>query len=902
MKNFHSKEFMLSLRTESIGVALLVVLVVPCHATAQSTQGPSSKRAIAVRTASPIRLDGVLDDASWREASWFEDFLQKDPDQFAPPGDRTAISFVYDDDALYVGARMYSTDPENIPRDVTRRDQYGNSEHIVVSLDPYQDRRTAYSFSVTAGGVRRDYYHPQDTDDYMARDFTFDPVWEARVSIDSLGWTAEMRIPFSQLRFNSQENQAWGLNIFRWMPQRNEDAFWVVVPRNETGWSSRFGTLTGIENIPATRRIEVLPYLAATSRFTTDPGEGNPFDDGQTSAGRVGGDIKMGLGSSLTLTATVNPDFGQVEADPAEVNLTAFETFFSERRPFFTESRQVLEGQVSDYFYSRRIGGRAHGSASGDYVSGPDNTTILSAAKVTGRLASGMSVGALGAVTQREFAHSYDSTSGTFGRQEVEPATLYGVLRLQQEVGPSSSVLGFSFSGMRRFLSKGSYLRNLLSREAFAGGADWVLRFQGGRYEIWGHLGMSYVSGDTAAMLRIQRSSAHYFQRPDAVHGRLDPSRESLAGVTAALTATKNAGNVLWTVQAQTVSPRFETNDMGRLQRANTHSLFGKILYRQTEPSRVARRWSVGVQAHGNWNYDWNRTVSEVTATADITFANYIDTRLRLIHGPRNTNDTFSRGGPLMGTGHYYGVGVGTNSNFSNPNGWRLDVEYYGSESGTHLGSLRGGLFFRPSTRFGFSIDPFYQRHVDPRQYITSIAGGNEATFGTRYVFANVDKTTLSAQIRMSYTVSPDLTIEAYAEPFTASGRYYDHKELPEPRSRFFNIYGTEGTTIERENETTYRVTDSSDGSSFTLPVLDFNSFSFRSNLVLRWEWRRGSTLFLVWQQNRSAACSAFADPMDCPIDGTPGALSQPGFLADTFRAPGDNFFAVKLSYWLPVH
>ena len=563
---------MLSLRTESLGVSLVIFLVIPGRVIAQSEAGPSSKRAVAVRTASVIHLDGVLDDASWGRAEWFEDFLQKDPVQFAPPGDRTEISFLYDDAALYVGARMYSADPKNIPRDVTRHDQYdGSSEHIVISLDPYQDRRTAYSFSVTASGVRRDYYHALDSDDFMIRDFTYDHVWEARVRIDSLGWTAELRIPFSQLRFNSQENQAWGLNIFRWMPQRNEDAFWVVVPRNETGWASRFGTLTGIEGIPTARRLEVLPYLAATSRFTTESGDGNPFEDGQTSAGRVGGDIKMGLGSSLTLTATVNPDFGQVEADPAEVNLTAFETFFSERRPFFTENRQVLEGPIQNYFYSRRIGGRPHGRASGEFVSGPDNTTILGAAKVTGRLASGMSVGALGAVTQREFAHTYASDSETFGRQEVEPATLFAVLRLQQEVGRNSSVLGFSFSGMRRFLSESSGLRTVLSREAFAGGADWVLRFQGGRYVVGGHLGMSYVSGDTAAMNRIQRSPAHYFQRPDAMHGRLDPTRESLAGVTASLSASKNAGDWLWSIQGVTLSPRFETNDQGRLPEREQH-------------------------------------------------------------------------------------------------------------------------------------------------------------------------------------------------------------------------------------------------------------------------------------------------------------------------------------------
>jgi hypothetical protein len=292
------------------------------------------KRAQAGRVTSPIRLDGRLDDAAWARATFVSDFLLREPVEFGEPSDRTEVAFLYDDAALYVAGRLHSADPASVPRAITRRDQYGNAEHLVVSLDPHFDRRTAFSFSVSAGGARQDFAHARD--EFWSRDFTYDPVWDAAVAFDSLGWTVEMRIPFSQLRFSRAEVQRWGLNIQRWIPQRNEEVWWVVVPRNETGFVSRFGLLEGITGIAPSRRMELLPYVAATGTFASAVDPADPFTDRREGTFRAGVDFRMGLGPSLTLNSTVNPDFGQVEADPAVLNLTAFETFFDERRPFFT--------------------------------------------------------------------------------------------------------------------------------------------------------------------------------------------------------------------------------------------------------------------------------------------------------------------------------------------------------------------------------------------------------------------------------------------------------------------------------------------------------------------------------------------------------------------------------------
>ena len=880
------------------GLSLAVGL--PVGSPAQ-TDAPAGKRAVATRVSIAITLDGRLDEAAWSAAAVLRDFSQKEPVQFADPTERTEVAFLYDDHALYIGARLFSTDPATVPRDVTRRDQYGNSEHIVVSLDPYLDRRTAYSFSVTSGGVRRDYFHSSDSDEFFARDFTYDPVWEAKAVFDSAGWTAEMRIPFSQLRFNDREVQTWGLNVRRWIPQKNEDDQWVVVPRDETGFVSRFGILTGIRAIPGSRRIELLPYAAATGELSSTTAPGDPFNDGSRGNGRVGADLKMGLGPNLTLNATINPDFGQVEADPAELNLTAFETFFSERRPFFTESREILEGPVINYFYSRRIGGPPRGDASGDYVDFPRYTTILGAAKLTGRLPSGLSVGMLTAVTQREFARTFSTGTGRFDRIEVEPTATFGVLRAQQQFGPSASTVGFSLSGMRRYFGGSSTLPTLLTRQALAGGGDWRLRFQGGAYQVSGHVGFGWVEGSSDAILLIQQASARYFQRPDAGHVRLDPTRTSLLGLTASLGAEKEAGDWLWRVEGRTESPGFEANDMGRLSSADDLDLSWGVSYRETDPGRRARRWSVGAFGNAQWNYGGDRGETRVGLRGHVQWANYVETRLEVYHNPRGVSDNLTRGGPLMGTGRFSGIGLEANSNMTRPSGWRLNGEYGSAETGTRYRQLGGSLFFRPSAKWGFSVDPGWLHFTDTRQYIQEVPGGPPATFGTRYVFAAVDQSVLSATLRVNYTFTPDFTLELYAEPFAASGRYSQHGELPAPRRIDLRLYGTDGTSIVRQADE-YMVTDARDGATFSIPVADFNNFSFRTNLVLRWEWRRGSTLYLVWQQNRFGQCSAFSELDDCPTGAAPGTLVRPGFLTDALRVPGNHYLAVKVSYWVPIN
>jgi hypothetical protein len=865
---------------------LALLLLLPAAAAGQG-EPPLRKEIRAVRIAGPPpTIDGRLDDAAWAAAPVLDDFVQKQPVEGVAPTERTEVRFLYDDHALYVGARMHKADPASIQAPVTRRDQEAQAEHLWVHLDSWLDRRTAYAFGVTAAGTRLDRHYTADDED--AWDDAFDPVWEARVARDSLGWTAELRIPFSQLRFTSRPAQTWGLNLSRLNPVTREQVFWVAVPAQERGWASRFGMLVGIEGIAPSRRVELLPYVASAARLTADPGEGNPFDDGSRMEARVGGDLKMGLGPNLTLEATVNPDFGQVEADPAEVNLSAFETFFGERRPFFIEGSALLEGRGPSYFYSRRIGAAPRGPAQGDHVDYPRTSTILGAGKVTGRLSSGTSLGVLAAVTRGEHARVFDGETGTISRVRVSLPTGYGVFRTERQFGAAGSTAGVMATAVHREPGEGDPLAELLHRRAYTGGADWNLRFRRGEYSLSGWAGWSHVEGDSLALLRTQRSSARYFQRPDAGHVRLDPSRTSLSGYGASLRASRNSGrHWLWTLSGSARSPGFELNDAGAMGSADMVFGYANLRYRETRPGRVLRSYDVGVSSENQWNFEGVRNFAALRTDIRVTWLNFWRTTLIGWVDLPAQSQTLTRGGPLMGTPQAWQGIV----NVGSPSTGQFRIGVQGDLGADALGyrMARGYLSASliPAPRWRFSLTPSYRVEERGRQYVAARPGGPDATFGMRYVFAEIDRRTLSAQLRLNYLFTPDLSIETYAEPFVASGRYHAFGELAAAGGTRLRRYGADGTTIVQDGpRDPYTVTDGD--AEFTLPYRDFNVRSFRSNAVLRWEWRPGSTLFVVWQQDREG-------------EGPAGAPAGPADLSRVFATRGSNTLALKATYWLPV-
>ncbi len=876
MKRFGPEDVVLAMPSTRLILVATVVLVAPSLA----GQGPRAPRQVIAGQAASgtITLDGRLDEPVWRTLEPARGFIQREPNEGSPAADDTEVRFLLVGDALVIGARMHSGTPDAIRPLVGRRDSGMPTEELFISLDTRRDRSTAYSFSITPGGTRGDAFHPSDNLGHQ--DESWDPVWQVRTAIDGQGWTAEVRIPLTQLRFDAGDDQSWGVNLIRTVPTRNETSYWVLVGRSENGWSSRMGVLDGLGTLRAPRRLELIPYAAFEGTRLGAVDADNPFAERTSGSFRAGADLKLGLGPSLTLDATINPDFGQVEADPAVVNLSAFETFFEERRPFFIEGGNLFGGRNT--FYSRRIGSAPAGSPEAPYAETVGNTTILGATKVTGRLPSGLYVGALAAVTARERVRTFDPASG-FGEAVIAPASGYGIVTAQQELGRDRSTIKASFTAVERDLEDGSALGALLARRAYTGLLDGRWRWAGGRYDISAFVVASRIEGSPEAMLRQQRSSRRYYQRPDADHVELDPARTSLSGITAGINHSKMAGNWLWDVDYSYASPGVELNDLGFQRSADFHFIGGNIRHRQTEPGRLFHNWTLGIEQSGVWNTGGIHTFSESGVFGGVTWKNFWSSEFALEYSPRALDDGATRGGPLTQDPAEWRLALEAKTPSSEPT--RGEASFRGARDDLEGGEAEVGVGvrFRPGTRWQVSLQPSISRSVNARQYVATRPGGSPATFGGRYLFARIDRSEIAARIRASVAITPDLTFEGYVEPFAASGQYTDFGELAAARTHDLRRYGTDGTTIVLADGR-YTVTDGPDSFGFGNP--DFNIRSFRSNLVLRWEWRPGSTAYLVWQQDRFEARD-------------PGRRVGPGGLFQALGATGDNVVALKISYWL---
>ena len=874
----------------------LFILLAVCASDSSLVRGqekpaPSRKQARAARMPADIRLDGRLDEDAWQIATPITDFVQAEPNEGASPTDPMEIRILYDDTALWIGARMRRSQDVSLQAPMSRRDEGDQAEYLQIELDTYLDRRTAYMFGVTASGVRLDHFHPTDNEDDI--DPQFDPVWEARTAEDPGGWTAEMWLPFSQLRFNDRTERIWGLNIKRWRPELNEQDYWIVIGRTERGWASRFGDLSGIDGVQPRARLELLPYVSSSSQRAHEHDPNNPFDVGANVTPRAGADMKAGIGSNLTLEATINPDFGQIEADPAEVNLTVFETIQDERRPFFIEGNSVLEAGTSNYYYSRRIGARPTGTAVGEYVDYPDQATILGAAKLTGRMNSGTSVGFLGALTDEEFADT--STRGIISPVKVAPRTVWGLGRVIQQFGNEGSTVGAHVTLVHRGMSDTDPLAQQFVRNAITGGFDARLRFGNRMYESTFNVGLTHQDGEAPAVARVQRASGHYFQRVDQPDIRFDPTRESIGGAQMQSSISKIGGrHWLWGYNLMIESPEFDPLDFGRLNYAGDFMGGPRLTYRETRPGRLLRGYSFQVNLSHYWYFDTDLGVRyTLSSNNSFTLKNFWVTTFNVQRYYRGLDAQATRGGPAMGTP----LGWNTTASLRNSSGsktrWNGSSNLKSNEFGDHSWNVNGTLAARPSPPVEFSVAPeyaiekgtnaFFSGPIGP-QYLTTLPGDRPEVYNRRYVFGLVDRTTLSMQFRFNYTFKPDLNLDIYAEPFAASGQYRGYGELATAHGRDLRMYGTDGTTIMKLPNGSHLVTDGP--STFVLSNSDFNVRSYRSNVVLRWEWRPGSTLYTVWQQNRSSA-----EPQGEHV----------GFddLFGSLTAPGDNIFAIKTTFWI---
>jgi hypothetical protein len=863
-------------------LALQQLAMPPIHTTPPLTVDTAALRhnngrtppfALAVRaTAGSPRIDGQLDDPVWALAEPVTRFTQFAPRDGESATERTEVRVAYDDEAVYVAARMFESEPARIAAQLGRRDALGQSDFFEVDFDSYHDHRTSFQFYVNPLGVKMDLVA---SNDLTSGDLGWDPVWDAATTRDSLGWTAEIRIPLSQLRFPNAARQVWGVNFYRNIQRKAEQDFWSYFSQTDQGYASFFGHLLGMENLPQPRRLEVLPYLTGVEQ-RIDPGAANnPFNDGSREIGRLGLDLKYGLTSNLTLNGTVNPDFGQVDADPAEVNLTAYETYLSERRPFFVEGADIFSttspGYIpvsgAQFLYSRRIGRAPQGSAQyrGDaaFTDEPTSTTILGAAKLTGRTGGGWVLGMLDAVTSRAFA-AVDSAGIRF-RDEVEPLTNYAVLRAKRDFGGGASSLGLMGTAVNRRIDDTRL--DFLRTSAYAGGVDFSHRFSRNRYSLFAAVGYSYIQGDTLAIKAAQRSSARYYQRPDADYVSYDPTRTSLAGWNAALGVSKDQGATNYAVGVSATSPGFEINDLGYQTRADRATANAWVGRRWTRPGRVFRSASVNAGGNLGWNFGGDRTSTSANTSAYGLFLNYWSINAGLSGGLRVVNDGLLRGGPAGIQPANWSAYGAIQSDYRKPVRAYLNYQYTRNELNGWGSYWYASLAVRPSSTVSISVGPSYSVSLTPQQYVMGFADATAvATFGRRYVFAEVLQHSLDLTTRLNVTVTPTLSLQLYAQPFVATGDYRRFKTLEAPRTTDY-----------------VAIADSSAPAG-----LNFSYRSLRGNAVVRWEYRPGSTLFFVW----TTACSAYAPSAQFDAVSDVGRLCQ---------GRADNVFAVKMNYWLSL-
>jgi hypothetical protein len=878
----------------TIVLLLFLAAAAPSGAAAEATPitGDSLPPVRAVRLASRVVIDGALDDAAWRGAPSVTRLTQSYPFEGQAPSESTAVWLAYDDDALYVAARCWDSRPDSIVASLVRRDLWVPSDRVVVYLDPFRDLRSGYFFSVSAAGVLWDGTLFND----MGSEDTWDGIWEGRARRSGSGWSCELRIPFSQLRFRPGKDQVWGFNFRRRIERRTELDELAWTPRKGSGYVSRFPRLVGIEDGRRSRSIEVLPYTTGKAEYLAHAAD-DPFNDGSRYTPGLGADLRMSAGNNLTLNATANPDFGQVEVDPAVVNLSDVESYFQEKRPFFTENSRIFgfgnEGAnrywgfnwpEPRFFYSRRIGRTPQGSVpyEADYGDLPLATHILGAAKLTGKLTPGLNFGTLQAVTGREDARY--SLGGRESRTAVEPLTYYGVARgLQERKGGYNGVGLMTTLVQRRF--DGSGLEDLLNEQSLMTGLDgWHFL---DRKKVWvlsGWAAMSRVAGTGSRMIALQRDPRHYLQRPDARNLGVDSSATSLTGFGARVWLNKQEGNLISNSAVGWMDPRFDVNDMGFQSRADVITAHTGLQYHFTKPNRLSREaWVAGV-VFESLDSDRNVTGAGYWQGNTVTFANDYSLNTELMYVPRTMNNRRTRGGPLMEEmpGTYGSV------TFSTAGRNRLVYSLYADRTCTPTAgrtdytNVYPAVEWKPVSNFSIQVGPNLQRAFEDAQYVRRVQAPGEVPGdfgGLRYVFARMDQTTISADIRLNVAFSTKLTLQTYIQPLISAARYSDFKELARAGSYEFVHYGA------RYDPASGTVTPAG-GTPFPLSDPDFNFKSLRGNAVLRWEYRPGSVLYLVWTQQRTDSEAL-------------GELQLGRSARRLVDVQADNIFLVKATYHL---
>jgi hypothetical protein len=835
-------------------------------------------RTVRLEGAPPV-IDGRLDDAAWKQGEWAGDYTQQIPTEGAPPSQATELKILYDDKHVYFAIRAHD-DPAKVHRYPGRRDDF-TGDIVGICFDSYNSKQTGFEFDLTAGGSKIDLILGNGETEW---DTTWDPVWDGKVGHDEKGWTAEFRVPLNQLRFGPQETQVWGLHAWRWIDRNQEEVQWQLIPRQNTGRMYQLGELHGIRDLPRQRHLELLPF--ALGRASTGP---SVPDGGTDGSGAIGLDAKLGLTSNFTLDATVNPDFGQVEADPSVVNLTAYETFYAEKRPFFLEGRKILSFGVEDedqLFYSRRVGAPPSGvpflGPDEEMASLPESTTILGAFKVTGRTDGGTSVAVLQAFTQKETV----SVTSSLGSRDavVEPFGSYTVARLHKDWDKGNTSLGGMLTSTHRWV--GDSVAAFLPSQATTGGIDFTRYFADREWVLEASGVASHVKGDPAAIRSLQTNAVHYYQRPDAGHLGVDPDATSLSGHGGVLRLGRSdTSRLRLGEEFSWYSPGLELNDVGYLRQADLMANRVSIGWSEPTPKGIFRNYGIQLAREDQWDFGGLKTRSETELEASGQFKNKWRAELSLSY--EDVVDTrMLRGGPALRWHDFYEAQAFLGSDDSR----RVSAHAHGGYSWARDDDSRGlntgvGLNLRPSNRLSFSGSVSYDQLLDNLQYVDT---ADRASGEPRWVLGRIDQDTWSFTFRVNLSITPDLTVQYYGSPFIGTGRYTAFKKatdtLARANSARFHLYDPEEIAY-RADDNSYQITEAGGGPSYSFANPDFSFRQFRSNLVARWEWKPGSSLYVVWSQGRTDYVPGWDPSFSSNWDGL-------------WQSRPDNVFLVKLSYW----
>jgi hypothetical protein len=815
-------------------------------------------------TAEVPTIDGLLDDNAWNLVEWGNDFVEQRPDENTPPEFQTKFKILYDQKSLYIAVRCFDEEPDKIVKRLTRRDGF-DGDWIGFFIDSYHDKRTAFGFLVTAAGVKADVFESNNGEN---EDESWNPIWYTKTNSDAEGWTAEMRIPLSQLKFGKSDDQVWGLQVMRRLFREEERSVWQRLPADTPGFVSEFGELHGLRNIDPQKQLEIQPYTVAKME-TYEAEAGNPFRDGKNSKITGGLDAKIGITNDLTLDLTINPDFGQVEADPSAIALDGFQIFFEERRPFFVENKNIFDYSISNsqagntfgadnVFYSRRIGRSPQGypnTADGEFVDQPQNTPILGAAKFSGKTANGWSIGVLESVTQKMFA-TIDN-NGSRREEVVEPLTNYFVGRVQKDFNDKNTFVGGIVTATNR--NELSPEIDFLHSSAYTGGFDFKHQWNQRDWYVGGNVVWSHVEGSQTAIQNTQESIAHLFQRADVSYVHVDSSRTSLSGTGGNLQLGK-IGNGHWKFETGATwrSPQLELNDIGFQRQADDIRHYTWIGYQTLKPDSLFRKVGINYNHWSVWDFGGEHNSLQFNTNSWQNWKNNWFTNLGITYQPIQYSNFALRGGPRLRQSPEISFFNGIETDGRKK--LRFSIFHNGQkavDASYSSYSLEFGLSYQPFNALRVSAYPSYSINDDQLQFVDNIdVNGN-----TKYLNGKIHQRTLSMSFRLNYTINPNLSLQYWGQPFISRGRYSDFKFVTDPLAKKFDDRITRFSANQVSFlDGTYSIDEDTNGiPDFSFANPDFSFIQFRSNLVLRWEYIPGSEIFLVWSQDNSLS----GDPQD---------------------------------------